>query len=59
MSGFEILGAIGTSLALTRHVIDTLRWAKKEHDLWKRAPQELQELLAHATSTQIYFNDIK
>ena len=59
MSGFEIFGAVGTSLALTRHIIDTLRWAKKEHDLWKRAPQELKELLVSATSTQICFDQIK
>ena len=59
MSGFEILGAVGTSLAITRHVIDTLRWVKQEHDLWKRAPQEMQELLVYATFTEICLSDIK
>lgn len=59
MSGFEILGAVGTSLAITRHVVDTLRWVKQEHDLWKRAPQEMQELLVYATFTEICLSDIK
>ena len=59
MSGFEVLGAVAGSLAVSRSIMDTLRWAKQEHDVWERAPKELQELSLYASSTEICLRDIK